>query len=237
MWPDFSFPDYGLKAKLSTEWDETLGHLNYRLTLMPSDDANSEEFFDRLSVAQHGLGEAQATLNVYDKRHFVIQDSENYLNLFTTILDSSGKRQRATYQGKLFLTRDQYAAITEWNLTVSGLPPLNRSTAKASRPQKQSNGGQSSSKVGTKTLEQRDAIQTVHNAEEGDDTASGYDIAANAIDTSAGRSFAIYKQGEQTTAIAYWSAGATFHYKCDENSLCLLTQDNSSVVLHARLRR
>jgi len=77
----------------------------------------------------------------------------------------------------------------------------------------------------------------VHNAQEGDDVTSGYDIPSNAIDTSAGRTFVIYKEGEHVTAMVYWSAGTHFHYKCDENSMCLLTNAESDVVLHARLRK
>jgi hypothetical protein len=79
--------------------------------------------------------------------------------------------------------------------------------------------------------------QEAPNEQEGDDFASGYDIPSNAIDTSAGRAFVIYKEGEHVTAMAYWSAGTHFHYKCDEKSLCLLTTGDSDVILHARLRK
>jgi hypothetical protein len=81
------------------------------------------------------------------------------------------------------------------------------------------------------------SVPEVHNAQEGNDVTSGYDIPSNAIVTSEGRTFAIYKEGEHVTAMVYWSAGTHFHYKCDENSMCLLTTADSDVVLHARLRR
>jgi len=79
--------------------------------------------------------------------------------------------------------------------------------------------------------------QEDHNSHEGDDVTSGYDIPNNAIDTSAGRTFVIYKEGEHITAMVYWNPGTHFHYKCDDNSVCVLTTTESDVVLHARLRK
>jgi hypothetical protein len=80
-------------------------------------------------------------------------------------------------------------------------------------------------------------VREGHNAQEGDDIVSGYDIPKNAIETNSGNAFEIYKEGEHITAMVYWGAGTHFHYKCDEKSICQLTTANSDVVLHARLRR
>ncbi len=243
-WSEFNFPEYGLKAKLSTKWDEPINKLTFKLTLMPSDGTDSEEFFNRLSRAQHALSMAQVTLNVYDKRHFVVQSSDEYLSLFASVIDKEGKPHLAVKQGELYISRDQYAALSSWDLTVNGLQPANRNTASETH----SDAGATAKTAplhpkptseGPRTArgDSTNAGSQAHPPEEGDDVASGYDMRVNAIDTSAGRAFVIYKEGEHITAIVDWMSGTHFHYNCDEKSMCLLTKDDSGLVLHARLRR
>jgi hypothetical protein len=195
-WSEFNFPEYGLKAKLSTEWHESSDELDYKLALMPSDTTNSEEFFTRF--AQHGMY-AQVRLNVYDKRHFVVKSSDDYLSLFTAIIDPDGKKHSAGYQGKLFLSRDQYAALSGWDLTVNGLPPLNRNSATGNTPPKQNSSEKSSDTSGLHARTQKQGGlggESAANGLKGDDVITGYSVAESNLATSGGLTFHIYKDAE-----------------------------------------
>lgn len=90
-WSEFNFPIFGLRAKLVTQWDEPANKLHYKLALMPSEGADPNEFFTRFALAQHDFGEPHVTLNLYNKRRFVVQSSEEYLILFTSIMDNDRK--------------------------------------------------------------------------------------------------------------------------------------------------
>ena len=213
QWPEFSFPEYGFKAKLSTEWNEPLHELDYKLSLMPSDTTNSEEFFSRFSYAQHGIWMAHVSLNVYDKRHFIVGSSDNFLSLFTTIIGSDGKKSRADYQGKLFLSGDEYAALAGWKLTVSGLAPLNRNSANVNAP------------------------QSFGAILEGDDVITGFSVMESNLATSGGLTFHIYKDAEIDKAIEWGVDSTRVHYECSPALECTLDTKGSGVVLHAKLRK
>ena len=212
-WPEFGFPEFGLRARLSTEWDESSGHLNYRLALMPSDVANSDEFFGRIS--QHGWLD-HVTLNVYDKRHFVVQSSNQYLSNFASVVDSNGKEHSAVCQGQLFLTRDQYAALSSWDLAVNGLPPTSRNATNESTAQKP-NG----------------KANSLH----GNDVITGYSVVESNLTTSSGLTFHIFKDAETNKAIEWGAESARVNYECNPTLECTLHRSNSGVILHAQLRK
>lgn len=217
-WPEFNFPDYGLKAQLSSEWDESSHELNYKLALMPSDKTNPEEFFSR--YYQHGTY-AHVTLNLFDKRHFNVANSEDYLNLFTAVVDADGKKHLVVYQGKLFITRSQYAALSGWDLTVSGFPPLNRNSANIKTPQKQNTSEKSTDTSG------------LH----GDDIITGYSVVESNLATSSGLTFHIYKDAETDKAIEWGVDNARVHYECNPALECTLHRRGTGVILHAMLRK
>ncbi len=214
-WPEFSFPEFGLRAKLSTEWSEP-DELKYRLTLMPSEGSDPNDFFNRLSKA------LKVTLNVYDNRHFIVQHSDEYLSSFTAIIDSNGKNHSVSHQGTLYISRDQYAALSSWNLTVNGMPPINRNT----------NGGTPAKPTG----EHKDAPVTGSGLR-GDDVLTGYSVRESSLGTSGGLTFEIYKDAEKGAAISWGVDNARVHYECNPALECTMRRRGSEVVLHARLKK
>jgi hypothetical protein len=233
-WPDFTFPKYGLKATLSTEWDEPSNKLSYKLALMPSDTTSAEEFFDRLSLAQHGLGMAHVTLNVYDRRHFVVQSSDEYLRLFATVIDKSGKAHLVLSQGEIYLSRDQYAALSDWDLTVSGLDPVGGAAKRGTPPNATGSVSglhESAHKQGAP--EDDSTANRLH----GDDVITGYSVVESNLATSGGLTFHVYKDAEADKAIKWGVESARVHYECSPTMACTLHRNGSDVVLHAQLRK
>jgi hypothetical protein len=240
QWSEFIFPEYGLKAELSTKWIEPLDELDYKLSLMPSDITNSEEFFNRITVAQHSLAMNGVTLNVYDKRHFVVKSNDNYLLLFTSIVDPDGKTSLAVHQGKLFLSRDEYAALTDWDLTVQGLAPIKRNSATVNTPPKQNSSEKPSDTSGLHARTQKQGGlggESQANGLQGDDIITGYSVVESNLATSGGLTFHIYKDAEVDKAIEWGVDSARVHYECGTTLECTLHRAGTGVILPAKLRK
>lgn len=233
-WPEFSFPEFGLRAKLSTEWDESSDHLNYRIALMPSDITNSDDFFKRLSESRWP---SHVTLNVYDNRHFIIQSSDEYLNGFAAIIEANGKKRAVISQGKLFLTRDQYAALSSWDLTVSGLPSINQGTTSGTTETTATSSDKSTLTSGAHKVAPQHGEPTAVSTINGNDVITGYSAVGSNLSTSGGLTFHIYKDAETYKAIEWGVESPHVHYECSPTLECTLHENNSDIILHAQLRK
>jgi len=217
-WQERKFDAVGLRAKLETDWANSGSDLRYKLLIRPSDPTAIDEFSQTLIDRQFG---GMITVNLYDARHFLVAKSDNYLSAFTRVFDDSGKIKVAVAQDKFFITRDQYASLSSWDFSTN-LPLIQKADG-AGKP-----SGSAAQTAGVGTIKS--------GPREGDEIISGYDAVNGNLETNSGRTFFIYKPGEQSTAIS-WRVSSRFHYKCDENFVCVLTKSGTDAVLHARLRK
>ncbi len=216
-WQERKFDGVGLRAKLETDWGNSGDELRYKLLIGPSDPAAIDEFSQKLIEHQFG---GRITVNLYDARHFLVAKSDNYLSAFTRVFDDSGKIKVAVVQDAFFITRDQYASLSSWDFSTN-LPIIQKTTG--------------AGKPNNSAIQMAKLDAAKDSPREGDEVISGYDVANGNLETSSGRTFFIYRPGEQSTAIS-WQVSSRFHYKCNENLECVLTKGDTVVVLHAKLR-
>lgn len=234
-WQEQKFDGVGLKAKLETDWENSGDELRYKLLIGPSDPKGIDDFLSILNEHQSG---GRITVNLYDARHFLVAKSDEYLSAFTRVLDDSGKVKVAVVQGKFFISRDQYASLSSWDFSTN-LPLIQKANGAGkssdSAPQNINSrmlGAGQVAKGGTA----KNGHVTVGGSQEGDEIISGYDVANGNLETSSGRTFHIYRPGEQESAI-FWPVSSQFHYQCNETLVCTLTREGTAVILHAKLRK
>jgi hypothetical protein len=235
VWQDSNFEGVGLRAKVETDWGNSGDELRYKLSIRPSDPAGIDEFSRRLNEHQFG---GMITVNLYDDRHFLVAKSDEYLSAFTRVLDDSGKVKTAVVQGKFFISRDQYASLSSWDFSTN-LPLIQKADG-AGKPSSSGPQNINSHLPGTGQTARVGTAKSGHvpvgGPQEGDEIISGYDVANGNLETSSGRTFFIYRPGEQESAI-FWSVSSQFHYQCNETLVCTLTREGTAVILHAKLRK
>jgi hypothetical protein len=234
-WQEQKFDGVGLRAKLETDWGNSGDELRYKLLIGPSDPAGIDDFSRMLNERQYG---GKITVNLYDARHFLVAKSDNYLSAFTRVFDDSGKSKVAVVQHKFFITRDQYASLSSWDFSTN-LPLIQKADG-AGKPSSSGPQNINSHLPGTGQTARVGTAKSVHvpvgGPQEGDEIISGYDVANGNLETSSGRTFFIYRPGEQESAI-FWSVSSQFHYQCNETLVCTLTREGTAVILHAKLRK
>ncbi|MGO9776077.1 MAG: hypothetical protein ACLPM3_05770 [Terracidiphilus sp.] len=233
-WQEQKFDAVGLRAKLETDWGNSGDELKYKLLIGPSDPKGIDDFSRMLNERQFG---GRITVNLFDARHFLVAKSDEYLSAFTRVLDDSGKVKAAVVQGKFFISRDQYTSLSNWDFSTN-LPLIQKADGagkpSSSGPQNINSlpGTGQTARVGTS----KNGHMPVGGPQEGDEIISGYDIFTGNLETSSGRTFYIYKPGEQSSAIG-WPVSTQFHYQCNETLVCTLTREGTAVILHAKLRK
>lgn len=210
-WPIIRFEQAGITARLETEWNDGI---HCKLLVEPLDASKADAFGQFVSENRY----RRITINLFNSTHFRIWSEDEYLDDFTLIQKEAGKTEGTVKQSCLnYLPRTLYNKAANWEVSTN-LP----STVKQESAGEPSTGSQ--------------AAQPPSVPLEGDDVVSGYNSYQQRMFTRGGLTFFMYIDDEQLKAMRWGPEEARIHYKCDKRLACTLTNDDTGVVLHAKLR-
>jgi hypothetical protein len=143
-------------------------------------------------------------------------DRERGQDLLQTTLGDDGKVDSLSTQGTLPCTPDQYKQVDYWDFSTN-FPTVDQQDAlrKSAAELKARQEAQKRAAVERQKAGPSDFYMV------GDDQVAGYDASSKVLRTQLSRSFLVSGPGQQTASL--WASNdASFRYKCDERSRCVL---------------
>jgi len=235
------FDPAGLSGRLIARWDNGS---SYQLFIDPIDPHQAEAF---AAVAQDPPRQLSIMLRFRDDAGIVAcqkrvllpePGAETAAPRQPQVTDSGDTMQNMTGEngqiaeidlsGPLPCTAKAYSSFKTWDF-ITDFPTAGEEDIWLKQESEQ-NG---KSHAGNALLSPRTRRLAV--GIEGDDEIVGDNPSHGTVETSSGRVFFLGAEGMHTRITAWPVFPAPIHFHCDKNGSCVLTRDNSSVSLRARL--
>jgi hypothetical protein len=217
-WPRLEMKGVGLKAKLKTDWNDTV---RYQLLVTPlSDDLKGA--FDTTVRADRST--ISFTVHLYDKSGFEVctQDVKP-----APFVNAEGHYDELGANSIFYspdCPRARYKDADRWSLSYI-FPSI---TADSPVPRQAVVPGRSDAKPTRSTGQESPS--------EGDDMLTGFDLLSGHLETRSGKTFLINREGERYAALM-WGTSSAIHFDCKSTDDCLIENTGNKAAVHGRLLR
>lgn len=224
-WPKITLENIRVQTRLKTEWRD--GKLFYQFGAAPL----AEQFgaaFDKVPRENDSIG---FSIALYDPNGFELCREKMTL---TPMTDARGLVTELQDNDSGYgCSSKQYRGATNWNVFYT-FPKLESTVA--------SRGTESS------TAAANDVVNRVKKADDLDspaikvitaqdmDSLTGFDLLDGHMETRAGHTFLVSRQGERITA-STWTASSSLKYTCYRRTGCLIENTANGEAVHATLIR
>jgi len=209
-WPDIDNPSQGIKVTLRTEWRD--GEVKYKLRVLPHDH-NLVAAFDKGVRAAAKL--SSLTVRLEDSSGFELCKIEA-LELIPEMGDD-GLAHSAQNEGDAYgCSRSQYLEAEKWNVAYR-FPKISASAVEAEPKERQ-------------------AASNLKYPLEAEDLLTGFDSFGGHLETRAGHTFVVQREGERMAALL-WTTSSRLKYICKTASECLIENTDNGEAVHGRMMR
>jgi hypothetical protein len=163
-------------------------------------------------------------------------------DVFQNQAGADGRIESLSAQGAIPCSDDAYQKITGWSFSTN-FPTVNEQSQMLKDkdlPEEQTGANSAPGSPARRSVRRRQISPPTHAAlvfaVEGDDELVGYD-PSGIFETETGASFYLDRQTPQASLSSWQNFPVRIHYRCDQTSVCTLTQAGTGAVLHARLKR
>jgi hypothetical protein len=217
-WPEIDNPSQGFKITLRTEWRD--GRVKYKLHVLPHDQSLAVAF-DK--VAGPAAKSGSFTVQLEDPSGFELCKIE-MVELVPQMGDDGLVHAVEAEGDASGCSRSQYLEASEWNV-VYRFPKISSSTS-----------GDDKKTPNPEVTTKRTTRTQLTYPFEGEDSLTGFDYSGGQLETRAGHTFAVQREGERGTALL-WTASARLKYSCRSASDCLIVNVDRDEAVHARMVR
>jgi len=153
-----------------------------------------------------------------------------------------GQIESLSAQGAIPCSDDAYQKTTGWSFTTNFPTVSEQSQLLKDKDLPETEAGSESApgSPARRAMRRRQVAPPAHPslvfAVEGDDELVGYD-PSGIFETETGASFYLDRQAPLANLNSWQNFPVRIHYRCDQTSVCTLTQAGTGAVLHARLKR
>jgi len=224
-WPRLEVEGAGLQAKLKTDWDRSV---RYQLVVTPRSDDLRSAFDSAVRTHEDSI---TFTILLYNKAGFQLCKKEVRPS---TSVDAANHIDSLLAKDSLYsfeCTRSAYLEADHWSLSYV-FPALVFDKPSASETHRH--------------IEPRETAPVMKISSgkpfEGYDILTGFDIISGHLEMLSGKTFVVYREGEQGTASMWNAQGETgsqpsIHFSCDWLNECVLRNTTNDQAIHAKLQR